>query len=330
MKTNDLTWIDDYVKMMFPVNYKEINLEGAIALKHENIPLSLYKYRSVSKYSLENLEESSLWINSADQMNDPYDSSLTINHQSYTDYMIKRFIITYLKDVEFQTDVSKYEEIESKSFNEIYNYLSHDNNGKELAELIPILQKRAQKFARDSKLTESMMERYQKAIFISCFSERNDSMLMWSHYTNNHKGFCLEYNFKRHEIDPFLSEILYPVLYSEEMLDTTKHLIQLYQNRENHNVYSFIHSTIVKSIEWSYEKEWRLATIFTDRNHGFNMPFFQPEAIYLGAKISNDDKQKLLDIATLKNIDVYQMKLKDDEFKLIPQPEFIVSEERDK
>lgn len=33
-------------------------------------------------------------------------------------------------------------------------------------------------------------------IHLACFSETYKSILMWSHYANNYKGFCVEYNFK--------------------------------------------------------------------------------------------------------------------------------------
>ena len=39
----------------------------------------------------------------------------------------------------------------------------------------------------------------QKLTFISYFSEKTNSILM-SHYTNNHQGFCLEYEL----IDPMI------------------------------------------------------------------------------------------------------------------------------
>lgn len=32
---------------------------------------------------------------------------------------------------------------------------------------------------------------------VACFSETNVSSLMWGHYADSHKGYCLEYDFKR-------------------------------------------------------------------------------------------------------------------------------------
>jgi hypothetical protein len=33
----------------------------------------------------------------------------------------------------------------------------------------------------------------EKEILITCFSEVNYNILMWSHYANNHKGICLKF-----------------------------------------------------------------------------------------------------------------------------------------
>ena len=34
----------------------------------------------------------------------------------------------------------------------------------------------------------------QDTVLVGCFSERNDSLLMWSHYADEHRGLCFGYN----------------------------------------------------------------------------------------------------------------------------------------
>lgn len=52
---------------------------------------------------------------------------------------------------------------------------------------------------------------------VACFTESPYAMLMWAHYANSHKGFCIEY-----EVPPYgepyiqLFHSLFPVIYSNE------------------------------------------------------------------------------------------------------------------
>ena len=142
---------------------------------------------------------------------------------------------------------------------------------------------------------------------------------MWSHYTDNHKGFCLEYNFINTDIHPTLTDFLFPIIYREEMYDMSIDLAERMWNAENYNKYSMIHSLIVKSLEWAYEKEWRLISIPLGKDSGFNLPFFKPEAIYLGSRMNDEDKDKLIDVAKKKQIKVFQMKMKTNQFRLISE-----------
>mgnify|MGYP002227506002 FL=1 len=46
----------------------------------------------------------------------------------------------------------------------------------------------------------------QDTVLVGCFSERNDSLLMWSHYADEHRGLCIGYNLhdliKNYELFP--------------------------------------------------------------------------------------------------------------------------------
>ena len=51
----------------------------------------------------------------------------------------------------------------------------------------------------------------QRTIFLASFSERSDSILMWSHYANNHCGVCIGYSLKE-LIEKY---DFFPVVYDE-------------------------------------------------------------------------------------------------------------------
>jgi hypothetical protein len=154
---------------------------------------------------------------------------------------------------------------------------------------------------------------------IACFADRNDSILMWSHYTPNHKGICIEYNYKdiieyidmRKNSSEGLS--LLPVRYSDEI---TQYNLDDLGNANPKKFASFIFS---KSNIWSYENEWRLVeTINREKKDikGTKVNFIKPTAIYLGANISSENEQKIKDI-TSEDVQLYKMEMSNYEYKLI-------------
>jgi len=52
---------------------------------------------------------------------------------------------------------------------------------------------------------------FKESIYISCFSESSQLLLMWSHYANSHKGFCIEYDYSKLQ---FMELSACPVLYN--------------------------------------------------------------------------------------------------------------------
>jgi hypothetical protein len=149
---------------------------------------------------------------------------------------------------------------------------------------------------------------------ICSFSERNDSILMWSHYADYHKGFCIEYSIADLPCDSQLPRSIFPVIYSPKLYDLTSSLI--HAPNDNYNILSRFLLVLRKSEEWKYQREWRLVNIAENPNP-HKMP--TPTAIYLGAKIAEDDKECLLDIASKKNIQHYNMSLSTTEFKMTPK-----------
>lgn len=158
------------------------------------------------------------------------------------------------------------------------------------------------------------------AIRVVCLSEVYDSMLMWSHYAQNHKGYCIQYNF---EEDDMFYKHLYPVIYEKERYAVSKVDI-LEGNKE------FLYKTICRKSEvWSYEKEWRIIT--ANYNEVMPQKLKYPNAkyvldlkdnikgFYLGAKSSDDLKNEIIQFGKKNNISVYQMMLSSKTYDLQAQ-----------
>ncbi|WP_461672522.1 DUF2971 domain-containing protein [Priestia megaterium] len=321
-------WITDYLQLMFPEDLNKIKKKQAMTLKQQNIPRSLYKCRSVDDYSIENLRNDIMRFNPANKMNDPYDSALTLNKKIYRD-VAKNELVSYLPQImkKFNINMTEGElkDIKNKGFFDIYKHvLRHiPEVNKDEETLIQVAEQRYNSVVEDyDKKLKNLVESAQKLVLISCFSEKNNSMLMWSHYTNNHKGFCLEYNFIKPDnilFNPAITETLHPIIYRDELFDIARYMKTEGLIGEIYLMYIIAYASMIKSTEWSYEKEWRLIEIPSEEMDGLNLPFFQPESIYLGARINDVDKQMLIEIGCEKKIPVFQMKMKDDEFKLISE-----------
>ncbi len=155
---------------------------------------------------------------------------------------------------------------------------------------------------------------------ISCFSTSPDNILMWSHYANKHKGFCVEYDFSKMKAQNILL-MLYPVIYSDKRpnvpmslfdLDNLKD-IKLSNNREA--IPDIIIALLTKSKIWDYENEWRIIATQTDLDEQ-KLKEDIAIKIYYGANIADGDKKKLEKIVEEKGLKTQQYALDVDKFKL--------------
>ena len=60
---------------------------------------------------------------------------------------------------------------------------------------------------------DGCMDKIKDAVRVVCLSEVYDSMLMWSHYAQNHMGYCIEYDFEENDM---YYRHLHPVTYTKD------------------------------------------------------------------------------------------------------------------
>lgn len=137
-----------------------------------------------------------------------------------------------------------------------------------------------------------------QTIALSSFTEKNDNNLMWSHYTNNHKGICIEYKLELFEYLKTLKGYLvfWKVNYSEEPpivngLDD----INLKVEKIMFN----------KQWEWKYEREHRIVFL-SDKDTEF-IPIDRKfiKAIYIGSRADTGIDKKILSACINSDIEVY-------------------------
>lgn len=117
------------------------------------------------------------------------------------------------------------------------------------------------------------------------------STLMWSHYGNEHKGFCIEFNNKKDCLDGKIKNHIYGVRYSTEIPKLTE------KTTSEH----VINTIITKDYHWAYEKERRAIADLENlevpsKLDDFNLPIYTDvininsiSRIILGVNSSDSD-----------------------------------------
>lgn len=154
----------------------------------------------------------------------------------------------------------------------------------------------------DSKLAEKM----KNLFLVGCLCTSYKNRLMWSHYADSHKGFCIEYDFSEPE-DEILSKLPLPVVYSEKRPSVPwKAAIDNSEENMEEAYAEIMMGLLTKDKEWEYENEWRILIGATEDSE-LVMP--KVSCIYLGASIEKENRDKVIAIAKERNIPVKQMKV---------------------
>ena len=162
----------------------------------------------------------------------------------------------------------------------------------------------------------------------TCLSENSKSILMWSHYANQHEGFCIEYDFNRAIETNFPIDRLAKVSYSDSIPKLNiQSLIQAIRKKLEHeyvkdpNITQLTSETcleaiITKNTVWQYEEEWRIILDNFSDIQIDKIPY--ATKIIMGINISEKDKAELLRIANEKKppIPVYQAYLLPDKYEI--------------
>ena len=309
---------------------KELWQEKLNAIKNlanEITPTKLFRYRKISDFSLSDFDKDILSLSSAHLFNDPYDSLIRVNKEDFDKIIANSTNADNIKNniTNFSNAVDKFN-IESKLKEDLKLFVQklYDIPVEEIQQILNNNKVFIDNLYGVSKeLAFTYLKNMPK---IACFSEDISSILMWSHYSDSHKGFSLEYNLKEYAgecdkctktCDKRHREVLFPVYYSDTRFDVTPFLIyiansEIFSSKYNTPIIPIDDQLVVqkallnKSMSWCYEKEWRLISFGNSSVSRQNITI-KPTAIYLGVEISYINKKILVNIAKEKNIKIYQM-----------------------
>lgn len=244
----------------------------------------LYKYRSwIRPYHQDCLLKNELYFSSPKDMNDPFDFKIPPNFALLnTDESIAQY---------FNEGISKITvaQIERMGGIEQMKRKMYDRFTLELSQT-----------QRDFE--ENFFPTIDRHFGVICLSHVWDSVLMWSHYSDNHFGFCLGFEQKALlETCKFGSQGI--VQY-----DRFPDINPLTANDPK----TIIMQSFFKAPGWSYESEFRIVKLeYPDElSHDMRIHKYPDtclKEIILGLRTSDEDKADLIKVAAKRRIPVYQV-----------------------
>lgn len=254
--------------------------------------INLYKYRTLNKFTLDNVLNQTFWLSKIEYLNDPFDTA--------------RFYIENFNELSTITD-----------------FYSKDN-----------IKKRKKEFIKS-------INNYG----ICSFSRDYDIEKMWSHYSNAHKGICIEYELNSNDLleaDEYLDMNLgrlaediknynlfaIKYLHTKELQEKSR--IQEIANRSTNfetsvitiintvnsdsinNIVKFL--SCLKKDKWKYEKEVRFFKKLDSVDiKGQSENGYKISSLILGLEFLKNEKielkilLKILNFAEINKIPVYRL-----------------------
>lgn len=226
---------------------------------------SIYKYTSFSVNSLKLLINGEFWFGIPKNQNDPFEGKFLINKNNKvpSDSMLDFF---------YKTE----------------KFLL---NGKSINDKIIEIKNDYSIFSED--LYKVLEKRTRECYGITCFSYLPDDILMWSHYANANKGFCIEFDQKA--LVSSYNKIKWMISFKRVKYHKSLVRADLFIEKD---IISFKNEKEImfqKLKNWKYEKEARLVAIFKESISNRNIKFNKEaiKGIIFGEKMSLDDKKTI-------------------------------------
>lgn len=232
------------------------------------MPRSLFRFRTCNKMQIDAFEKDELYAVTADKFNDPYDTLVRYDKEGIKQSTVSFMTFEALGQLKafFKQGNDYPDEVKQLLPRDVIEAIKNslmlvpddDDSVKQYIEasrdqMLSLIDLYFPLFAESSK-------RFQT---IACFCESIESVVMWSHYAQNHQGFALEYNLRDTLAHPITNVGLYPVIYNDERLDVSIYMAWAFLgligiHSPIPDMLSSMKIALHKSKQWEYEKEWRL------------------------------------------------------------------------
>lgn len=232
------------------------------------------------------LTHNELYLSSPDQFNDPFDSSLPFEYRK-RDLRPRKI----------------YKKMYQLSLTE-WPHLPHFERDRIIKERIGSGVFKDSKYSKEYH--ENFIKNINREIGIFSLSENNSNILMWSHYADSHKGYCVGLYFN----------ILLKIVGSIGPVTYTNKFPKL-ELLPKSPVKDFMKLLTTKSKDWEYEKEIRILIRFMARKT-ITIPDNCIREVIFGHKMDKKHKKEIIELLKTKStpIEIFQATMNGKKFKL--------------
>lgn len=272
---------------------------------------SLLKFRNGTTNDLDSLHDQKIWFSSFEQLNDPFEGIAPI-HCSTPDIDRRFNLINKLIERLERLDNSNKEEANQfryiqalyKTERDIYERSSEELIAKHITNYLT--------YSRDNKTIFSCSMRLRE----------DDSLLnplMWAHYANSFKGFCLEFDYSKltdhlREKEKFIGGSRVSYSKSENLHHTElDNIFEAYVNLKDSNDMDIMtRPFITKSSHWEHENEYRY---ILDKTNAVTFPKKALRCIYVTNRTPKWIVTYILNLISNKYPESRCYQLKNDNFE---------------
>ncbi|MGV3660896.1 MAG: DUF2971 domain-containing protein [Prosthecobacter sp.] len=258
--------------------------------KHLLLPPRLYQYRPVKDSTIEAIRRQAVWMQGPLDFNDLYDSAFSVH-------------LTLHENAEQ----------EARQIFAADGGYSEEEANHQIAVLMKVVERSRQ------RIVEDVVNGTRNSLKIACFSEVADSLLMWAHYAASHQGYVIEYDMtdlsNQRDID--FARMLFPVVYGDQFSGLIQQWDFVNRPANGSDIHYPIVAACYKASEWSYEREWRaiIGHGAMAVNSWCRTP--SPSRVILGARMPDNDRNRLIDLLAEKNIRYTTASFAPDSFQMI-------------
>lgn len=231
-------------------------------------PQIVYRYKSLNDSGRAMLLNQELYYCSFEQLNDPAEGNIELRYDLLDEDSLRKMLVGLyshgLPNVNTE-EVDRQVDVKMKEF------LANDR--QELIRISSLLHKQVSKF-----------------VGVVSLSSSNDNNLLWPHYADGHKGFCMGFHAE------LLVEVSQPticggVTYMSRVSD--EELLPSYE--QDSFLKNVIASSFVKDSSWAYEEEFRLLRDpCKDSERAFTFPNDIVASIAFGCRMPDAEKSVLI------------------------------------
>jgi hypothetical protein len=248
----------------------------------------VYKYRSWNNDCHRRiLSDNEIYLPSPKDFNDPFDCAIIPNYDLLDTVDKKdKFIDQFIAAIKATNSI-----FEADTYTKVLKGRFESNPSKTIEEL------------------KALYRKHQNLAYgIFSLSCNWNSVLMWSHYSDNHKGFCIGFDLEElKKLNEF--QMGGDIEYSNEFpqIDPLNHEIEVIFKEIN-----------TKASPWSYEEEYRLFSIIGRgaKERKFRIPDSCLREVTLGLRFPEEDIKKVKELIGQRAIKIFQARQVERQFTL--------------